>query len=168
MNIHFNALEFSTIIEKLKEHALSDKAKESFNTLKPYLSEDACIRNMAQTTAARRILDICGSPPLPSMKGMDELVALAISGAMLIPEQLTTAAQFAASCKRMATYLSRGETIDETVAYYGRSILDLSELREEIERCVRPESVCDDASPALRDIRRKIEHLEAQIKEKLN
>ena len=168
MNTNFESLEFYAIIEKLKEHALSDKAKESFNNLTPFLSEDACIRKMAETTAARRILDISGSPPLPSMKGMDEIVSLAVSGAMLIPEQLTLAAQFAASCKRMESYLSRSEAIDETVAFYGRSILDLSELRQEIERCVRSDTLSDEASPALRDIRRKIEHTEAQIKDKLN
>lgn len=166
--MHFESLEFPVIIDKLKEHALSEKAKEALGNLTPYLNEDVCVRKMAETTAARRILDSCGSPPLPSMNGLDEIIALADSGAMLVPEQLALASQFASSCQRMSLYLSRGETVDETVAVYGRSIIGLSGLRDEIERCVRGETLCDEASPALRDVRRKMEHVEGQIKEKLN
>ena len=167
MNIHLEAIQFPAIIEKLKEHALSEGAKEALGQLTPCLKESVCLRMMSQTTAARKILDGCGSPPLPTMTGLDQALALADAGAMLMPEQLARVAQFAAACKRVAAYLSRGETIDETVAVYGRSILDLSALREEVARCVRGEEVCDEASPALRNIRRKIEHTEAQIKEKL-
>ncbi len=167
-NANHRTLEFNTIIEKLKEYALSEQAKASFDALTPHLNEDVCVRKMSETTAARRILDSCGSPPLPTMKSLDEVLTLADTGAMLIPEQLEDIARFAASCKRMTAYLSRGESADATVASYGRSIAELSPLQEEIDRCVRGEALCDEASPALRDIRRKRERVDGQIKEKLN
>lgn len=168
MNKHFEALGYREILEKLKEHALSERAKAALEGLEPYMKEETCVRKMAETTAARRILDSCDSPPLPSMTGLEDILTLADSGAMLMPEQLMRAVSFAISSKQVRAYLGRGESIDITVASYGRSIMDLQPVREEIERCVRGDSLYDDASPALRDVRRKLIHVEAQIKEKLN
>ncbi len=167
MNQHYAALEFFSIIEKLKEHALSQKAKDTLDTLSPYFSEDTCIRKMAETTSARKLLDQLGSPPLSLMTDLDETITLAEAGSMLIPKQLIGLAQFAESCKRMTAWLAKGEASEE-VASYGRSIENLSELRSEIEQCVNGESLYDDASPTLKNIRRRKEHVETQIKEKLS
>ena len=168
MNNHIIALEFNTIIEKLKEHALSQKAKDALAKLSPYLNENMCVRKMAETTSARNLLDTTGTPPLAMMENLDEIVALADAGSMLVPEQLKRVAGFAESCKRMAAYLLKGEVTGEAVAVYGKSIENLANLRAEIEACIDYDKLRDDASPALRNIRRKKEHAEAQIKEKLD
>ena len=168
LNNHYLALEFNIVIEKLKEHALSKNAKEMLGALSPYLNEDICVRKMAETTSARNLLDIIGTPPLPIMDSLDEFIVLAEAGSMLVPEQLGGIARFTESCKRVKTYLSKGEVTREEIALYGQGIEDLTVLREEVERCISGEKLHDDASPALRNIRRKKEHLETQIKEKLN
>lgn len=168
MNSHFEALGFNTILETLKEYALSEKAKQTFDRLTPFLQEDICVRKLAETTAARNLLDACGSPPVSSMNGLEELLILAENGAMLMPDQLTGIVRFAASCKRMTAYLSRGEAVDQTIAVYGRSLSALEELQQEIEQCVYEDKLHDEASTELRNIRRKMEHIETQIKEKLS
>ena len=168
MNNHHLALEFNIIIEKLKEQAISKNAKETLQRLSPYLNEDICVRKMAETTSARNLLDKVGIPPLPIMDSLDEFIVLAEAGDMLIPEKLGSIARFAESCKRVAAYLSKGESTRENVALYGQSIEDLSNLRTEIQQCINGENLCDDASSALRNIRRQKDHLETQIKEKLN
>ena len=168
MNQHYAALEFYSIIEKLKEHALSQSAKDTLDHLSPYFNEDVCIRKMAETTSARRLLDQLGSPPLSLMTNLDETITLAEAGSMLVPEQLGGVVRFAESCKRMAVWLAKGEASHEVIASYGRSIGDLSELKTEIEQCVNGEVLYDDASPALKNIRRKKGYVEAQIKEKLS
>ena len=168
MNQHYAALEFYSIIEKLKEHALSQSAKDTLDHLSPYFNEDVCIRKMAETTSARRLLDQLGSPPLSLMTNLDETITLAEAGSMLVPEQLGGVVRFAESCKRMAVWLAKGEASHEVIASYGRSIGDLSELKTEIEQCVNGELLYDDASPALKNIRRKKGYVDAQIKEKLS
>jgi len=168
LNNHYLALEFNIITDKLKEHALSKNAKETLDKLSPFLNEDICARKMAETTSARNLLDTVGTPPLSIMDDLDEIITLAGAGSMLIPEQLTSVARFAESCKRLVSYLSKGETTREVVALYGHSIEDLTALQTEIEQCISNEKLRDDASPTLRNIRRKKEHLETQIKEKLN
>lgn len=167
MNNSYIALEFSTIIDAVKDYALTEQAKNALGSLAPYLQEDICIYKMAETTSARNILDSLGSPPLPTMKDIDTIIILAETGSMLIPEQLSSIAVFSSSCKRMKAYLTRGEKINEPVAVYGRSIEDLAHLQQAIEQCIVHDSVHDTASTALRNIRRKKEHVEGQIKEKL-
>ncbi|MCL2531747.1 MAG: DNA mismatch repair protein MutS [Oscillospiraceae bacterium] len=168
MNNHHIAVEFNLIIDKLKEHALSQKAKDALANLTPYLNEDMCVRKMAETTSARNLLDTTGTPPLSMMENLDEIITLAQAGSMLVPEQLRSVSSFAQSCKYLATYLSKGEVTGEAVAVYGKSIENLKDLRTEIELCIDYDTLRDDASPALRNIRRKKEHVEAQIKEKLD
>lgn len=168
MNKHYLSLEFHIIIDKLKEHALSQKAKDTLATLSPYLSEDMCIQKMAQTTSARNLLDTIGTPPLSIMDSLEETITLADAGSMLVPEQLESVSRFAESCKRMVTYLSKGQITGEAVSLYGQSIEDLSLLAKEIGLCIHEGKLQDEASSTLRNIRRKKEHVEAQIKEKLN
>lgn len=167
MNSHYEALEFPGILEQLKEHALSEQAKQALGQLTPYLNEAVCRRKMEETTAAKAVLEGCGSPPLAAMTGLGELLGAGEAGVMLLPEQLTKIARFAADCKRMSSYLKRGEAHGQRIAVYGRSLTDLSELQKEIEACVGEDRVHDEASPELRGIRRKMERLETQIKEKL-
>lgn len=167
MNNHFNAIGFYEIIDKLKENALSDGARDIIDEIQPFLNEDICCRRLAQTTCARKMLDIQGNPPLPPMKGLLETLTLADAGAMLLPEQLLSAAQFSVACRRMTAYLKRGESVEGGIGLYGRAIEDIGDMQAEIERCVSFDGVNDDATPALRGIRRDIERNRQQIKEKL-
>lgn len=163
----YNILEFNSIIEKLQSHALSEKAKETLGSLSPYLQEDICVRKMQETTSARTLLNSLGSPPLALMKELDEIMALAEAGGMLTVPQLINVIMFAASCKRTKAYLLKGEEIEDSISLYGRNIESLSDLKDEIESCINGEELSDNASPALKSIRRKKLNAEAKIKEKL-
>ncbi|MBE5801293.1 MAG: DNA mismatch repair protein MutS [Clostridiales bacterium] len=167
---HLNALHFDIILEQLKEHALSESAKEALAELMPYQNESIARVRMLETTSARALLETCGTPPLAAMDNVRQHLHHAQMGGMLLPSQLCEVARFVSACKRMAEYLKRGEGCGPTCAHigvYGRGFMELSELRSEIEAAVSEEMVYDNASPALRDIRRRLAQQHAQIKEKL-
>ena len=161
-------LEFPLILQQLKELAVSQAAQDVLAALTPNMSEQTCQLRMMETTAARRVLDAFGAPPLPMMTRLDESLTHAEIGTMLSPEQLSGVAMFAASCKRMVSYLGRIESADATLASYGQAIHPLTDLQTEIQRCVYEDEVRDEASALLRDLRRKIVNLEGKIKDKLN
>ncbi len=167
MNHLSQALEFDKILETLSSFALSEKAKEEIRRLTPSLSETTCHRMMAETTSARTILNACGAPPLPLMENLTEILHQCERGAMLTPSDLIRVATFCASSKRMISYLKRGESLGEAIATFGRNLEDVSLLQEEIESSVNEDKVYDEASSLLRNVRRKQEHLESQIKDKL-
>ena len=54
------------------------------------------------------------------------------------------------------------------ISSWHTALPDLARLEEDIERSVREDTVLDDASPALRNLRRRKEHAEQGIREKLN
>jgi len=168
---HLKALHFDTILEQLKEHAISQQAKEELSQLRPILQESLCKLKMQETTSARALLDNCGTPPLSPMDSVSEHLHHAESGGMLLPGQLCEVVRFAAACKRTADYLRRGEESTPAcaqVAVFGRAFDDLTALRQRIESTVSEENVYDDASPTLRNLRRQMMILRDQIKEKLN
>lgn len=168
MNLSEKILEFDKVKEMLCDHALSEQARVRLGALSPYLDENECRRRMEETTAARKILDVCGTPPLTATTKINQILTLCQAGSMLVPEQLESVGQFVLSCNRMKGYLKKAETLDRTIACYGNSIADLTALQREIDRCIRGGQVDSGASPALRDTRRKIETVTAQVQSKLN
>ncbi|HQA97031.1 MAG TPA: DNA mismatch repair protein MutS [Clostridia bacterium] len=168
MKPHMETLEFTAILQKLQEQAVSEPAKQRLLALEPAINEQVCVSRMMETTAARRVLDSLGAPPLPLMNRLDESVTLAEIGTMLEPAQLNGVAAFAAACKRMAAYLSRAAGQDAALASYGGGITQLPELQAEIHRCIQEDEIRDDASTQLRDLRRRKLYAEAKVKEKLN
>lgn len=167
MNQNDQAIEFYKIKEQLKEYALSVQAKEKAEKLEPYLSEREVISHTKDTSEARRMLDTFGAPPLDTMKEIHPILELAGLGGMLLPEQLEQVCRFAAASKRLKDYLKKSQILETDISGYAASIAELSTLREEITSAVRNQRVDDNASPALKGIRRRIEQINSDIKSKL-
>ena len=160
-------LEFIEIQNQLANLALSQNAKRKILNLHPYLAEAECKRHMEETTQAKQLMLLAGTPPLSAMDELLELLELTEIGAMLNPEQLTAVTVFLASCKRMKGYLQKADNSQIAIASYGSTFYVLEELYDEISNCIRNNRIDDCASPALRDIRRKIELANQAIKTKL-
>lgn len=160
-------LEFNIILEKLSEYAVSENAKQKLLELKPYLNENELLARIKDTTEARKILDHMGSAPLAAMKDIKMLLELAEKGSMLVCEQLTQIGLFINGCRRMKSFLKRAESLDVAIAGYGGSIDELTKLSQEIEQTIRHNMVDDNASKELKDIRRKKDQIQSDIKSKL-
>ncbi len=161
-------LEFDKILEKLSEYALTDKAKSKISELSLFLRESEVRLASEETTAARTILDTVGTPPLTAMKNTERYLETANKGGMLDAKELTEFQQFLSSCRRLKAFLKKSEITETKIAYYGNTIDSLELLYDEIDRCIRNEQVDSNASNTLRDIRRKIENTNSQIKVKLD
>ena len=168
MNQDHITLEFPQIIAQLQELAVSQAARDELGRLEPILDEAICTARLEATTAARRVLDAAGAPPLAIMDGLEVSVAEAAMGSMLSPEQLTGVAVFAVSCRRMSSYLSSVAGQSAGIAAYRTELPDLSDLCRDIQHAVREDQVLDEASSLLRELRRKKENLETEIRDKLN
>lgn len=160
-------LEFSQIKEQLCECAVSTPAKEILKNLSPMLDENECRRKMNETTQARTLLDTYGTPPLSPMKDLDEILLAVEQNSMLYPEQLITVSSFITTCERLIRYLSKAEITNLDLAYYGRSMVDHSEVRTEIINVIRNNTVDDCASNDLKNIRKKQLQINNKIREKL-
>ena len=161
-------LGFDRIIEQLKEQAVSQAARRLLAETEPILNEGLCYARMEETTAARRVIENTGTPPLAETEGTDTGLTEALQGGMLLPAQLTSIARFCAAVRRLRRYLQNAQVHSAGIASWYTELPDLAGLEDEIEHSVREEEVLDDASPALRNLRRQREHTEQGIREKLN
>ena len=161
-------LGFDRIIEQLKEQAVSQAARRLLAETGPILNEGLCRARMEETTAARRVVENAGTPPLAETEGTDTGLSEALQGGMLLPAQLASIARFCAAVRRLRRYLQNAQVFSAGIASWHAELPDLGALEDEIERSVREDTILDDASPALKNLRRRREHEEQMIREKLN
>jgi len=161
-------LEFDEIRNKLCEHALSDKVKESILRLEPYMDEGKVLNELDKTSQAKKIMQTMGTPPLASMTNLLRVISLIDKDAMLLPENLICVSQFISACKRIKAYLKNAQSTAQDVAYYGGSIDTLSYLHDEIDGSIRNNAVYDKASNTLYNLRRKIIKTGDEIKAKID
>ena len=162
------SLGFDRIIEKLKDQAVSAAARRKLSETAPLMNEGLCRARMEETTAARRVMENTGTPPLAETEGTETGLAAALQGGMLLPAQLTSVARFCTAVRRLCRYLQNAQIHSAGIASWHTELPDLGALEEDIDRSVREDAVLDDASPALRNLRRQREHTEQGIREKLN
>ncbi len=168
MNKTYNIIEFNKVLMNLSEFALSENTKNKILNLEPTLDERECKKNLSQTSQGKKIIQHIGMPPIASMKELEKILVLIEKGSMLFPEDLAVISSFINSCNRMSKYLKKAESLEVNLAYYGMSFVDLSDLYNEIERCIRNEKVDNLASKSLQDVRRKLENARVSIKSKLD
>lgn len=156
MDKNLRILEFDKIIDKLKDLALTEGAKERFGELKPYLSEQELMSALRDTAEARELLDTAGTPPIPGMEKIGDMVREAEAGVMLSAEQLESVGSFLGSVKRLKGFLKSGAGQGIGLAYGYEALEDLEEIREEIMRMIRGGRIDDYATDQLKNIRRSI------------
>lgn len=152
----------------LAERACCEGAKRRCLALEPYLNESLCRNALRETGDAVRLLEAEGLAPVAVMEGLSEAVRQAELEELLTPAQLSSIAMFSSTCRRMASYLRKGESLRIELSLNGRAFLPLEDVELEIDDAIRGDTVADSASNALRDIRRKIDVAGDQMRLKLS
>ena len=161
-------LGFDRIIEQLQNQAVSQAARSRLAETEPILHEGLCRARMEETTAALRVMENAGTPPISETGGTETGLIQAAQGGMLLPSQLCAVARFCATVQRLRRYLQNAQAWSAGIASWNTELPDLTGLQDEIEHSVREDAVLDEASPALRNLRRQREFTEQAIREKLN
>jgi len=161
-------LGFDLIIEQLQNQAVSQAARRKLSETEPILHEGLCRARMEETTAALYVMENAGTPPISETDGTEAGLIQAAQGGMLLPSQLCSVARFCATIQRLRRYLQNAQAWSAGIASWHTELPDLTGLENDIERSVREDTVLDDASPALRNLRRQREFTEQSIREKLN
>ena len=159
-------LEFDRIKEKLAELACTEKARQQIQELKPSLSELEVKASQRETTEARKMIEICGNPPVTVLQGVDEWIEFASKGGCLTPQQLEQISMVLAAVRRLKDYLRRGKEHEIGLAYYEENLDGLDDIREELGSKIRNERVDDYASKTLKSLREAIDRAETKMHEK--
>ena len=162
----YKTVAFDIIREQLADLANSAEAREMARGLVPCMEEGELRRSMRDTTQARQMLELAGTPPMPAMEHTAEFVARSVRGELLTPEEMEEIGMFLAAVRRVRSYLDKGMSYGIPLSCYGENLRLMTELKEEIEGAIRHGRVDDRASNTLRDIRRDLQLLEEKIKDK--
>ena len=166
MNHEEQTLEFDKIKQRWAEYAYTDYAKQQIAEAAPILSELDLTARLRETGEARQLLEKCGTPPLVSLTGMEELLHVAAIGDCLAAWQLEQLALALTAFKRLADYLERGKAYRNSLAYYAENLDGLEDLKDEIDAAIYNGEVFDNASPRLKDLRRDIQRSQEKMREK--
>ena len=164
-------LEYTKIIDQLKEKATSEPGKKLAGALLPMTDLDEIREAQNQTADALGRLFAKGSTSFGSNKDLGMSLKSLEVGSVLSVSELLRIASFLDNVNRVKTY-GRGERDDipgDSLELYFDSLEPLTPLANEINRCIlSEEEIADDASPALKHIRRSMTITNDRIHSQLN
>ena len=164
-------LEYDKIIGQLSRHASSDAGKRLCEKLLPMTDKDEI--QTAQTQTSDAVLRLRRKPG-PSYNGLKNIIPslkrLDIGGILSCQDLLEISAvlDIAASAKNFLRPENEEELPDSLSVFYA-GLEPCHPLNAEIKRCILGyDEVADDASPTLKDIRRKMISTNSRIQQTLN
>ena len=164
-----NILEYNRILEMLTELASSPMARRELAALAP-LTEAAAIKDaLRETSEARTVLLLKGAAPLGQIYDIAPAMSLAQKGGTLTMSQLLQILYNLRVAVNVTTFLKGDLPPLPVLSGIREVIVTFPRLIENIDRCIISEDeMADNASPALRDIRRGISRQNDSIRNRLN
>lgn len=168
-------LEYNKIIDMLADKATSEQGRKLVRALVPMTDMDAVIQAQTETADALGYLFRQGSVSFGSNKDLGMCIrSLDVGSVLSIPELLRIAA-FLENVSRIKSYgrKDREDAPADSLTGYFDVLEPLTPLANEIRRCIlSEEEIADDASPALKHIRRSMtitnERIHAQLTSMIN
>ena len=160
----YKALEYDKIKEKLAEHAISGCAKELCRALEPYKTIEEARTALAETDEVHILLMKFGAPHFSELTDITNSCKRAESGSVLTIKELLDIGAVLKIARNIHDFLEN--RCEETVLFrYYESLMPNKYFEEKITiSFLSEDEVSDNASPALREIRRKQAQAKAKIR----
>ena len=152
-------LEYNKIIDILTDKADSEPGKKLCRELIPSTDIEEIRRNQAETRDALSRLFKSGSTSFGNNRDLGFSVKSLEIGSALSASELLKIAAMLDNVSRIKTYGKKDneEAPDDSLDEYFRQLTPLTQLANEINRCIlSEEEIADDASPKLKSIRRSM------------
>lgn len=161
-----STLEYNKITEKLASYAGCEAAKQAALGLKPMTDIDEINLALTQTSDALSRIYAKGSVSFSGVSDIsDSVKRLEVGSTLSILELLRISALLSTAAAAKSHY---EETTDSLTEYFN-SLCPLTPLNTQIKRCIiSEEEISDDASAALRDLRRQKRIASDRIHTELN
>ncbi len=152
-------LEYNKIIERLTDKATSEQGRKLTAALEPMTDLEAIEKAQTETADALGYLFRKGSTSFGGNKDLGMCIRSLEIGSTLSIAELIRIAAFLENVNRIKSYgrKEREDTPADSLDEYFESLEPLTPLSNEIRRCIlSEEEIADDASPALKKIRRSM------------
>lgn len=161
-------LELPSVLELLAAEAVSAPAKEKARGLKPAVEKTEVARRLGETTAAKAMITIKGSPSFSGLKDICSSLMRADMGGMLNTRELLDIAGVLQSARLVKAYGSASECGRSDIDFLFGSLIPNRFLEEKITTSIAgDDEIADAASAELADIRRLMRAAGARAREAL-
>jgi len=164
-------LEYSKIVDKLAELAISARGKQICKDLEPLTDYNEICQGLEETGQALQFRMLAGQLPLGGIKDIAPSLKRADMGGVLSVEEIYHIGEFIYVCRKVSGYaksVERREPLSIVDPAFER-ITPMAALEADINRSIANErDVADDASAALSTIRRGIKVSHGRINDALN
>ena len=164
-------IEYDKVCQLLTDRAATKEAKELCEKLQPMTDINEIESAQEETSDALSRLFKNGSPSFGGIKSIAASQMRLKSGGILNAAELLNMASVLEKTQRIKNY-GKGEKREEetdSLDGYFDLLTVLPKVTQEIRRCILSEDeIADDASSALRDVRRKMKQSKDKVKEQLN
>ncbi len=162
-------LELPAVLELLAAEAISAEAKQAALDLRPSDELHEVRYRLNETTAARDMMTLRGSPSFSGIRDVRGSVKRADRGGMLNTSELLDVAALLRTAQSAVSYASGDRTDKTDIDHLFDSLVANKYLEGKISTCiVGIEEIADSASPELSDIRRKIRLASDKIRQTLS
>ena len=169
MDRHYIALELDKILQRLAAFAASPDAKELISQLEPQTDLDDVQRLQRQTVDAHTLMARLGGPSFGGLRNINNALSRANAGSVLSMRELLDVAGVLRTIRGISEWRSSNSGIACSVDVCFDALTPNKYLEEKILQCIISEDeMSDNASPALRDIRRKIRAASSRVREQLD
>jgi len=171
MKLSFEKLELGKIIDMLKKNCVSKAGKEIAEKLKFSHSAEQICRWQRETTEAAEFLRLYPEVPLGGMKDIRDAVKRVSMGGILEPIDLLEISDVLRCARRLKGFISSIKEQDSfpILTAYVQRIVPQQELEKRINSAVTHEGqISDSASLELARIRRQINNLQQEVKDRLH
>ncbi|MCL2125592.1 MAG: endonuclease MutS2 [Oscillospiraceae bacterium] len=166
----YRILELPAVLEMLADAAVSETAKEAAMAMRPSASIASVKSLLGETSAARNMISLKGSPPFSGVKDIRATVSRADKGGMLnAKELLDVAALLRSSASAMAYAAGERDDSVSAIFYLFNAIKSNKFLEAKISSAIVSEDeIADNASSDLYDIRRHLRIASDKVRQTLN
>lgn len=169
MNRHFKALELDKILTLLAKETTIPDACELALKIEPSFGLFEVEESLKQTDDAYMLIGRYGAPSFGGMSNITNPLRRAQAGGCLTTVELLKIAQALRVIRGIKEWRSKSASIETSLDNHFDSLSSNKFLEEKINTCIiGEEELCDNASPALYDIRRKIRVAQSKAREVLD
>ena len=159
-------LELPRVLQMLAEQAVSPEAKAKCAAVRPENEAEEVLRLQDQTEAARNMIGLRGAPSFSGVRPVMEALDRADRGGSLNTRELLTIAGLLTCARRAKEYRDNDALGDTAIDHLFRSIHGNRFLEEKINNAILDEdTISDNASPELADIRRHMRAAQAKSRQ---
>lgn len=159
-------LEYQKIIDRLTEFAGSSLGKEKCRNLLPSIDPEEIRTMQGETSLALSLIYQKGSVSFSGITDVRGSLKRLEVGSILSPQELLHICKLLEACNRVKAYSRKENQEEDPTALDAmfEALAPLTPLANEIRRCLpSEEEISDDASPALKSIRRAMRQMNDKV-----